>query len=58
VIWKEMSGAAVSAADAQAMLAGKPTKVKKCKSKAGKEFRAAFVLAGGKVEMKFEDRKK
>jgi DNA topoisomerase IA len=30
-------------------LAGKKTKVKKCKSKAGKEFSAAFFLGPGKV---------
>jgi DNA topoisomerase-3 len=59
VIWKEICGATVSPAEAQALLAGKKTKVKKCvSSKTGKEFKAAFMLAGGKVEMKFEDNKK
>ena len=60
VIWKEICGAAVSPAEVYALLAGKQTKVKKCVSaKTGKEFKAAFVLAaGGKVEMKFEDKKK
>jgi len=57
-VWKEICKAAVSPADAQALLAGRQTKVKKCVSKAGKEFKAAFILAGGKIEMKFEDRKK
>jgi DNA topoisomerase-3 len=57
-VWKEICKAAVSPADAQALLAGRQTKVKKCVSKAGKEFKAAFALAGGKIEMKFEDRKK
>jgi DNA topoisomerase-3 len=57
-IWKEITGAAVSLADAQALLAGKKTKLKKCKSKAGKEFNAAFVLQGGEVKFQFEDRKK
>jgi DNA topoisomerase-3 len=58
VIWKEICGAAVSPEEARALLAGKQTKAKKCVSKAGKEFKAAFMLAGGKTEMKFEDKKK
>ena len=58
VIWKEICSAAVSPADAQAMLAGKKTKMKKCVSKAGKEFKAAFYLSKGKVELSFEDNKK
>jgi len=57
-VWKEICGAAVSPADAQALLAGKQTKVKKCASKAGKEFKAAFALEKGKIEMKFEGKKK
>ena len=58
-IWKEICGAAVSPAEAQALLSGKKTKVKKCvSSKTGKEFKAAFILTGEKVEMKFEDNKK
>jgi len=57
-IWKEICGAAVSPAEAQALLAGKQTKAKNCVSKAGKEFKAAFVLEKGKIEMKFEDKKK
>jgi hypothetical protein len=31
--------------------------MKKCTGKAGKEFRAAFELAKGKVEMRFDDKK-
>jgi DNA topoisomerase-3 len=58
VIWKEICAAAVSPAEAQAMLAGKPTKAKKCVSKAGKEFKAAFYLSKGKIELSFEDKKK
>jgi DNA topoisomerase-3 len=57
-VWKEITGAAVSLADVQALLAGKKTKLKKCKSQAGKEFNAAFMLKDGKVELQFEDRKK
>jgi len=57
-IWKEICGAAVSPAEAQALLAGKPTKMKKCVSKAGKEFKAAFQLEKGKIELKFEDKNK
>ncbi|MDR1909473.1 MAG: topoisomerase C-terminal repeat-containing protein [Spirochaetaceae bacterium] len=56
-IWKEICQAAISLTDVQALLAGKKTKIKKCKSKAGKEFRAAFELANGKVEMRFDDKK-
>jgi DNA topoisomerase-3 len=58
-IWKEICGAAVSAADVQTLLSGKQTKAKKCVSKkTGKEFKAAFVLEKGKVEFRFEDKKK
>jgi DNA topoisomerase-3 len=57
-IWKETCGAAVTPADAQLLLAGKQTKPKKCVGKSGKEFKAAFVLEKGKVEFRFEDRKK
>jgi DNA topoisomerase-3 len=58
VIWKEICGASVGVQDAQALLGGKCTKPKKCKSRAGKEFRASFYLKEGKVEMRFEDTKK
>jgi DNA topoisomerase-3 len=58
-IWKEITKAAVSPADAQALLAGKKTKIKKCVSaKTGKEFKAAFYLSGDKILMQFEDKKK
>ena len=53
VIWKTTAGAAVTEADAAAMLCGKKTKVKKCKNKDGKPFSAAFRLAGGKVVFEF-----
>ena len=58
VIWKEICGAAVSPAEAQALLAGKQTKMKKCVSKAGKEFKAAFYLSEDKILMQFEEKKK
>jgi DNA topoisomerase-3 len=59
VIWKEISGAAISPAEVYVLLSGKQTKVKKCVSKkTGKEFKAAFVLSGGKVDMRFDDKKK
>jgi hypothetical protein len=48
-----VSGAAVSAADVQSLLSGKKTKVKKCKSKAGKEFSALFGLQDGKIAFEF-----
>jgi len=58
-VWKEICGAPVSEADVLALLSGKKTKVRKCKSlKSGREFRAALVLAGGKVEFVFEEGKK
>jgi DNA topoisomerase-3 len=57
-VWKEICQASVSAQDAEILLAGKDTKPKKCKSKAGKEFQARFYLDKGKVTMRFEDRKK
>jgi DNA topoisomerase-3 len=53
-IWKEIAGASVSPADVQALLAGKQTKAKKCKSKAGKEFQAAFKLEAGEVKFIFD----
>jgi DNA topoisomerase-3 len=58
VIWKEICTAPVGEADVKLLLAGKQTKAKKCKSKAGKEFQAAFYLKDGRVEFKFEERKK
>jgi DNA topoisomerase-3 len=58
-IWKEICGAAVSPAEAQALLSGKKTKMKKCVSgKTGKEFKAAFYLSADKILMQFEDKKK
>jgi len=58
VIWKEICTASVGEPDVKLLLAGKQTKAKKCKSKAGKEFQAAFYLKDGRVEFKFEERKK
>ena len=58
-VWKEICGASVSPDEAQALLAGKKTKMKKCVSvKTGKEFKAAFYLCGDKILMRFEDKKK
>jgi DNA topoisomerase-3 len=56
-IWKETAGAPVSADDARALLSGKPTKLKKCESRAGKAFSAAFILKNGKIEFLFQDRR-
>jgi DNA topoisomerase-3 len=44
VIWKDIKITAVSKAEAELLLAGKKTKFKKCKSKAGKEFNARLFL--------------
>jgi DNA topoisomerase-3 len=57
VMWKTICGAVISSADAGLLLAGKPTKPKKCVSKAGKEFKAAFALEQGEVKFKFEEKK-
>jgi DNA topoisomerase-3 len=54
VIWKTIAGATLSTNDAQLLLIGQKTRVKKCKSKAGKEFEAAFALKGGEVEFIFK----
>jgi DNA topoisomerase-3 len=56
-IWKETAGAPVTPDDARLLLSGKPTKAKKCKSRAGKEFSASFILKNGKVEFRFQERK-
>jgi DNA topoisomerase-3 len=56
-VWKEICQASVNHSDIQTLLAGKQTKVKKCVSKAGKEFDAKFVLVDGKIEFRFEEKK-
>ena len=56
---KEICKAALSAADVQALLAGKKTKVKKCtSSKTGKDFQASIYLLGDKILFDFQDKKK
>jgi DNA topoisomerase-3 len=56
-IWKEICQASVNHSDMQTLLSGRQTKVKKCVSKAGKEFNAKFVLVDGKIEFRFEEKK-
>jgi DNA topoisomerase-3 len=56
-VWKEICRASVSHSDMQTLLAGRQTKVKKCASKAGREFNAKFVLVDGKIEFRFEEKK-
>jgi len=56
-VWKEICHASVTHSDVQALLSGKQTKVKKCVSKAGKEFNAKFTLVDGKIEFRFEEKK-
>jgi DNA topoisomerase-3 len=56
-IWKEICHASVNHSDVQSLLAGKQTKMKKCVSKAGKEFNAKFELVNGKIELRFEEKK-
>jgi DNA topoisomerase-3 len=58
-IWKETRGAKMSLADAQALLTGKKTGVKKFKSKEGGTFSARLYLdKDGKVSFAFVDRRK
>jgi DNA topoisomerase-3 len=54
VIWKEVSGAAISAFEANSMLSGKKTRLKKCKNKDGKSFAARFYLKNGSLTFEFE----
>lgn len=49
IIWKDFCGAAVSASDVRLLLQGKMTRLKKMKTKSGKEFAAALKLEGGKI---------
>jgi DNA topoisomerase-3 len=58
-IWKEIAGAKISMRDAALLLASKPTPVKKCISKSGKQFSASLVIgADGKTAFTFQDTKK
>jgi DNA topoisomerase-3 len=54
VIWKEICNANISATDAEALLSGKQTKMKNCRNKTGKEFKAAFALSNGNTEFRFQ----
>jgi DNA topoisomerase-3 len=57
-IWKETCGARIGVSDAQSLLAGKRTAVKKCASKAGKPFNAKLYLdKDNKVALDFVDKK-
>jgi DNA topoisomerase-3 len=56
-VWKEICHASVNHSDMQTLLIGRQTKVKKCVSKAGKEFNAKFELVDGKIEFRFEGKK-
>jgi DNA topoisomerase-3 len=58
VIWKETAGTAISPEDARLLLTGKPTRVKNCKSKTGKQFKASFKLEKGILTMDFPEDKK
>ena len=57
-LWKNVSGAKLSDTDLQQLLAGKTTRPKKMKSKAGKEFSARLkLLQDGKVDFIFDKKK-
>lgn len=54
-VWKNVSGAKLTDTDLQQLLAGKTTRPKKMKSKAGKEFSARLkLLQDGKVDFIFD----
>jgi DNA topoisomerase-3 len=58
MIWKTAAGAEISAGDVKLLLVKKKTGIKGCKSKAGKKFRAYFILSGeGKIEFIFQKRR-
>jgi len=54
MIFKTVSGAAVSAADASLLLTGQKTKPKKFKAKGGRPFEASLSLEGGVVKFIFK----
>lgn len=57
VIWKEISGKKITPAQAKELLEkGRVGPLKGFKSRTGKEFSAALVLEGGKVELDFSGR--
>jgi DNA topoisomerase-3 len=57
-VWKKAAGAQVSVADLKLLVSGKPTGMKKCMSKNGKRFSAAFVLEpDGKLAFRFPEDK-
>lgn len=57
-VWKNVSGAKLTDTDLQQLLAGKTTRPKKMKSKAGKEFSAKLkLLHDGKVDFVFDKKK-
>jgi DNA topoisomerase-3 len=57
-VWKEVTGAKVSAADLKLLVSGKPTGIKKCASKSGKRFTAVFILnQDGKLGLRFPEDK-
>lgn len=60
VIWNSYSGANITEKDAALLCSGKPTGIKKCKSKAGKQFDCRFVLnqQTQKIDFDFENMQK
>jgi DNA topoisomerase-3 len=54
---KEIAGAKVSLEDIQLLVSGKPTSIKKCTSKNGKQFTAVFILEkDGKLAFRFPEK--
>ena len=58
VIWKDVAGASIHKDDVAKLLTGGKTALKKCKSKAGKDFTCMFKLnSENKIEFVFADEK-
>jgi DNA topoisomerase-3 len=59
VVFKTISGAAISAEDITLLLSLKPTGMKNCISKSGKKFKAAFYMdRDGKISFQFDTHRK
>jgi DNA topoisomerase-3 len=58
-VWKDIKITRIEKTDAEALLAGRKTKTKKCKSKAGREFKAKLFLKDDfSVGLEFEEQPK
>ena len=55
-VWKEVSGAKISAEEVKLLLLGQKTPLKKCTSKKGESFEASFYLQGSEIKFIFPER--